>query len=58
MCSRSHACGKAIWSRSDPDPDTRHFLPIRYGVSMLQVVRVHLGLSKRHPHLYYHQALS
>ena len=34
-------CGKAGWSRSDQDPDTHHFLPMRYGVSMLQVVRVH-----------------
>ncbi len=29
------------WSRLDPDPDTHHFLPMRYGVSTLQVVRVH-----------------
>jgi hypothetical protein len=33
---------KAGWSRSDFEPNTHHFLPMRYGVSMLQVVRVHL----------------
>jgi len=34
-------CRKDGWSRSDQDPDTHRFLPMRYGIGMLQVARVH-----------------
>jgi len=34
-------CGKAGWWRSDQDSDTHHSLPMRCGISMLQVERVH-----------------
>ena len=29
------------WSRSDPDSDTHHCLSMRYGVSMLQMMRAY-----------------
>ena len=45
-----YSCTRLLEQVRRQGPDTHHFLPMRYGVSMLQVVRVHPGLSKCHLH--------